>query len=538
MKILSLIAGMLIIFASTISPTSLNGRFVVLNADNSKLAVQLQINTNTGIDDLGGATLVLGFDKTVLTFSGNPVYPTDYIFQNFNGGNYGTAKVTKPKLDQLWINIDLPYNNSNKGTILSGSTNWTNVVTLYFDIISPSDTIKLNWLTGNPFWGVYDGDNKTLFTSGTLIDLVKIQDPIQVNIPLDITSLTVTNTKSVTVKFSKKLDPNAAKNKNNYSISNNVLINQVQLLPDSSSVLLKTSQQQSNLDYTLTISEVKDQSGNLISPNPKTINYKIPSRGSGGGKVKNTISQAITASWEQSYSPDKMIDGVGMSTQTSRWQSAQTMPDTVTYDLGENVSLDSLRISFYQGESGRLYKYSIYSSKDLTTWNQVVDNVWSDTSEWTELMFDSTKGRYIKLVLKDSNRGNKASIWEFESYGTDKNKSALESGSPKEFSLMQNYPNPFNPSTKIKYSIPTSPLLTGQAGFNPTPYQGEGQGVRFVTLKVYDILGNEVSTLVEEQKAPGSYEVEFKAENLSSGVYIYRIQTADYTDTKKMILLR
>ena len=95
MKILSLMAGMLIIFASTISPTSLNGRFVVLSLDNSKLAVQLQINTNTGSDDLGGATIVLGFDKTVLNFSGNPVNQTDFIFQNFKSGNYGTAKVTQ-----------------------------------------------------------------------------------------------------------------------------------------------------------------------------------------------------------------------------------------------------------------------------------------------------------------------------------------------------------------------------------------------------------------------------------------------------------
>lgn len=71
-----------------------------------------------------------------------------------------------------------------------------------------------------------------------------------------------------------------------------------------------------------------------------------------------------------------------------------------------------------------------------------------------------------------------------------------------------------------------------------------------VTLKIYDILGNEVSTLVDEQKAPGNYEVEFKAENLSSGVYVYRLQTSPstgsqngqagqgFTETKKMVLLR
>ena len=59
-----------------------------------------------------------------------------------------------------------------------------------------------------------------------------------------------------------------------------------------------------------------------------------------------------------------------------------------------------------------------------------------------------------------------------------------------------------------------------------------------VLLNIYDILGNEVATLVNEDKTAGSYEVEFKADNLASGVYIYRIQSAAYTDTKKMILLR
>ena len=75
---------------------------------------------------------------------------------------------------------------------------------------------------------------------------------------------------------------------------------------------------------------------------------------------------------------------------------------------------------------------------------------------------------------------------------------------PKDITLYQNYPNPFNPITTIKYTIPTSP-------FNPSPYQGEGQRERLVTLKVYDILGKEIATLVNEEQPPGIYEVEFNA---------------------------
>jgi len=102
---------------------------------------------------------------------------------------------------------------------------------------------------------------------------------------------------------------------------------------------------------------------------------------------------------------------------------------------------------------------------------------------------------------------------------------------PEEFALYQNYPNPFNPSTKIKYTIPTSnsPLLGGARG-------------GFVTLIVYDVLGNEIATLVNEEQPAGSYEVEFQStvgsHQLASGVYYYQLKTGDYIQTKKMILLR
>ena len=85
------------------------------------------------------------------------------------------------------------------------------------------------------------------------------------------------------------------------------------------------------------------------------------------------------------------------------------------------------------------------------------------------------------------------------------------------FSLSQNYPNPFNPSTKIKFNIPRASL---------------------VTLEVYDVLGKEVATLVNEIKPIGSYEVSFDASHLSSGIYFYKLQAGNFIETKKMILLK
>lgn len=91
-----------------------------------------------------------------------------------------------------------------------------------------------------------------------------------------------------------------------------------------------------------------------------------------------------------------------------------------------------------------------------------------------------------------------------------------------EYALEQNYPNPFNPATIIKYSIPDA---------------GTGLAMS-VTLKVYDILGNEVAALVNEAKQPGNYEVEFNANHLSSGTYFYTIIADGFFQTKKMIILK
>jgi hypothetical protein len=96
---------------------------------------------------------------------------------------------------------------------------------------------------------------------------------------------------------------------------------------------------------------------------------------------------------------------------------------------------------------------------------------------------------------------------------------------PKNFLLFQNYPNPFNPSTTIKYSIPVEGKITNSK-------------LKSVVLRVYDVLGKEVATLVNENQKPGNYEVEFDGSSLSSGIYFYRLQAGDFIETKKMILIK
>lgn len=92
-----------------------------------------------------------------------------------------------------------------------------------------------------------------------------------------------------------------------------------------------------------------------------------------------------------------------------------------------------------------------------------------------------------------------------------------------EYSLEQNYPNPFNPSTSIEYIIPSN-------------VKGE---MSIVVLKIYDLLGCEVATLVNQQQKPGRYKVEFDASHLASGIYIYKLQTNDgFKECKKFVLTK
>jgi flagellar hook assembly protein FlgD len=88
---------------------------------------------------------------------------------------------------------------------------------------------------------------------------------------------------------------------------------------------------------------------------------------------------------------------------------------------------------------------------------------------------------------------------------------------PSSYSLSQNYPNPFNPSTVVRFQLSV---------------------VSNVVLKVYDVMGREVQTLVNEKLSAGTYEVTFDGSNIPSGVYFYKMQTGDFSETKKMILMK
>jgi hypothetical protein len=150
-----------------------------------------------------------------------------------------------------------------------------------------------------------------------------------------------------------------------------------------------------------------------------------------------------------------------------------------------------------------------------------------ETSDWMLIGFREGNGTTTEPQIykfEDKISGISADALEYRLKQIDFNGNSsyseivtVDNLAPNGFVLEQNYPNPFNPSTVIKYSIAEK---------------------QFVTLKVYGVLGNEVTILVNEEKSTGTYEVEFNANYLSAGVYYYTLFTDNLVQTKKMILLK
>jgi hypothetical protein len=187
------------------------------------------------------------------------------------------------------------------------------------------------------------------------------------------------------------------------------------------------------------------------------------------------------------------------------------------------VELNSTYYMYYEGNSGSSGSIGCAWSTDLgITWTKYDANPVLSYSPGT---WESSRLEAGSVLLRATKQ--ELDMW----YSGGDHNSVIQIGhalgivpvryedqtDPRTFGLDQNYPNPFNPVSTIGFSIPES---------------------RFVTLKVYDILGREVAVLMNEKKPPGRYEVEFDGSGLSSGIYFYRLTAGQYVETRKMILMK
>jgi hypothetical protein len=291
--------------------------------------------------------------------------------------------------------------------------------------------------------------------------------------------------------------------------------------------------------------------------------------------ISTTIQWYVTGNWESSSRTTNTYDQVGnqITSLTELWQNNQWTNYFMLYNYYslENRR-DSLLTQNWDNNHWQNFSRSSFYYDSLTTYLELIIG-----QLWTGNQFQD----YLKLNIINDELGNQVqqleqvwngSVWVndikkdytylwnyFESCNAELwngtnwepgdtpilvnnpdgfkiaivtqsiniyymivNVETTNSGIPSDFSLSQNYPNPFNPTTKIKYTIPSV---------------GTRDRVS-VQLRIYDILGREIATLVNEEKPAGEYEVELNAANLPSGIYFYQLKVGQFSETKKMILLR
>ncbi|MCB9248562.1 MAG: T9SS type A sorting domain-containing protein [Ignavibacteriales bacterium] len=233
--------------------------------------------------------------------------------------------------------------------------------------------------------------------------------------------------------------------------------------------------------------------------------------------------------------------------------------DNASADIvGNYTNYDDFGNEFYSKdftalEQGDGNNYAVFNTENLPSGSYQVDVWWAtSTGNSFETKFEITAGNnlYAETKTQKLNGGqwNYLTNVELNNEGIISIKvksnntgivvadafrliyvgpvtSVKENTIPNEFVLEQNYPNPFNPTTTIKYTIPS--ITKGKIA--------EQQNVE---LKIYDVLGREIKTLVDEIQASGTYEVQFNANALASGTYFYRLQVGDYSEIKKMIFLK
>ncbi len=223
----------------------------------------------------------------------------------------------------------------------------------------------------------------------------------------------------------------------------------------------------------------------------------------------------------------------------STWRNSPKL--TYTYDNNENITMElreSLQDSTWRNSSKTIYLYDGNGNRILESYARWQGTDWRDSFRDTYTYNDgnlslmlhelwdgttwvtpSSSGHSGSFFFQDATgnnysfRGKKVEVFYREITDVNENNSS----NLLNYTLTQNYPNPFNPSTTIGYSLPQN---------------------SFVQLKVYDMLGREVANLVNKSQVIGNYQIEFDATNLTSGIYFYRLQSGNFTETKKLILLR
>jgi hypothetical protein len=220
--------------------------------------------------------------------------------------------------------------------------------------------------------------------------------------------------------------------------------------------------------------------------------------------------------FQQTSGTTNSLTGVSFIDANNGWTVGFSGTILRTTDGGENW------ISQASGINDDLYRVSFTDANNGTAVGDsgIILRTTNGGTNWFSQVSGTTNGLF-GVSFTDANNGTAVGYNGTILRTTDGGASFFEEKDideiPKAYYLSNNYPNPFNPSTKIKYSVPQ----TSQ-----------------VQIKVFDVLGNEITTLVNEEKPTGTYELDWNAENLPSGVYFYQLRAGSFVETKKMVLMK
>jgi hypothetical protein len=241
----------------------------------------------------------------------------------------------------------------------------------------------------------------------------------------------------------------------------------------------------------------------------------------------NILSSSASSYHSEGYSHTTLYDGVTSSTGTSegRW-ATEGFPQWVTIDLGEETYVSNIKLDPFDSEDGVSYDCEFYSGTNDS--KVLISKETTQTgSQWSEHNLGGLKTRYITMVVTGSEGNTWCDFWEMEIYGSNSTTGVEEEEEivaeeeeeiPSEYGISQNYPNPFNPSTKVQVKMKESGS---------------------VRLDVYNLLGERVLAVLDEELTAGTHEVSIDGSRLASGIYVYQLNVDNqFSQIKKMNLIK
>jgi parallel beta-helix repeat protein len=458
-------------------------------------------------------TIVGASTHTLSISTDNPIVKNNLIIML---DNIAQTRYDGNSVDPGLIDNNLYYKNGEIGNeVVLGYSNFVDWQSAGGDLhglnVNPQVNSEFKTTPGSP--PIDAGTN--LINMGVLIDLLGVNRPQGSSFdvgayeiiagpdiyPPEVIGAVLLDPITLKISFSEPLEASTAQNSNNYSITGGISVFSASLM--GSDVILNTSPHVVG-SYTVTVNNVVDLAGNLISSENNSANYNMIILPGPGFPVDlyGTPESEKTAYFYLTIPGDT--------------------PEFITYHLiafdADHGGGDPSEGQAFINDNGpiELFPGATQENGDgkINEFDIVVPKSW-----WINGVNEL---RFVRLYSTGYRINNAFVLFDVSSETQNENESLVG------FTLEQNYPNPFNPSTKIKFTIPN--------------YTDFGK-TEFVTLKIYDALGMEVATLINKELQSGSYEVVFNLNTpgnsyLPSGIYFYTLRVKGFVQSKKMILLK